>query len=252
MMRVRFAFQRSALAAILVFPTVCWAQSAAAQPAPNRSRVQQIQVKPDMVNEWMDLQRHEVVPALKKGGTKTRTVYQTNIGEGFEFLIVTPFAKFAEFDGDNAQVKALGQTAAARLAEKLRKCTDGNSNWIITELTSLSNIIPNSPPPEKIVSTRLRIAPGRMQDFQNLVKTDILPAFQKAKIQNTLNVRGMGANPNDVVATSPISKYADLDLPSPLERALDAEGAAKLQLKTVGMLTVIETIVRTRVADLSF
>jgi len=95
-------------------------------------------------------------------------------------------------------------------------------------------------------------AERRTSIFQNLVKTDILPAFQKAKIQNTLSLRGMGANPNDVVATSPISKYADLDLPSPLERALDAEGAAKLQLKTVGMLTVIETIVRTRVADLSF
>jgi hypothetical protein len=193
-----------------------------------------------------------VVPALKKGGTKTRTVYQTNIGTGFEFLIVTPFAKFSEFDADGAQLKALGEAAAARLAEKIRKCTESNANWILTEMTSLSNIIPNSAPPAKIVSTRIRIAPGRMQDFQNLVKTDILPAFQKAKIANTLSVRGMGANPNDVVATSPISKYADLDLPSPLERALGADGVAKLQPKTIGILTVIETIVRTRVADLSF
>jgi len=183
MMRVRFAIQRSALAAIVVFPTVCWAQSAAEQPAPNRSRVQQIQVKPDMVNEWMDLQRHEVVPALKKGGTKTRTVYQTNIGAGFQFLIVTPFAKFAEFDGDNAQVKALGQTAAARLAEKLRKCTDGNSNWIITELTSLSNIIPNSPPPEKIVSTRLRIAPAGCRISRTWSRQTSCPRFRRPKFR---------------------------------------------------------------------
>jgi hypothetical protein len=253
-MQTRLAFQRSAIAAVVAFglPTLCLAQAAGKQPAPNRSRVQQVHVKPDMVNEWLDLQKNEVVPALKKGGTKTRTVYQTNIGNGFEFLIVTPFAKFAEFDADGAQVKALGQTAAARLAEKLRKCTDSNANWILTELTSISNIIPNSPPPAKIVSTRIRIAPGRMQDFQNLVKTDILPAFQKAKLSNTISNRGMGANPNDVVVTSPLSKYAELDAPSPLERALGQEGLAKLLPKTIGLLTVIETIVRTRVADLSF
>jgi len=205
-----------------------------------------------MVNEWLDLQRHEVVPALKKGGTRTRTVYQTNIGPGFEFLIVTPFEKYAEFDGDGAQVKALGEAAAARLAEKLRKCTESNANWIITELTNISNIIPNAPPPAKIVSTRYRIAPGKMQDFQNLVKTDVLPALQKAKSPVTINSRGMGANPNDVVATSPISKYAEFDEPSPLERALGSDGMAKLLAKAVGILTPIETIVRTRVADLSF
>src|SRR5437667_2486071 len=148
-MQVKFAFQRSAAVAVVAFglPALSLAQSAGKQPAPNRSRVQQVHVKPDMVNEWLDLQRHEVVPALKKGGTKARTVYQTNIGPGFEFLIVTPFAKYAEFDADGAQVKALGEAAAARLAEKLRKCMDSNSNWIITELTSISNIIPTSAPP---------------------------------------------------------------------------------------------------------
>jgi hypothetical protein len=103
-----------------------------------------------------------------------------------------------------------------------------------------------------ISSTRYRVAPGKMQDFENLVKTDVLPALQKMKSGVTISRRGMGANPNDVVATSPIANYAEFDAPSPLERALGAEGMAKLQSKAVGILTPIETLVRTRVADLSF
>ena len=251
-MQMRFVFPISA-AALLAVSLSCQnlAQSDRTE-APPRSRVQVVHVKPDMLNEWLDLQKSEVVPALKKGGVKTRTVYNTNIGTGFEYLIVTPFGKFAEFDAEGAQVKALGQPAAARLGEKLRKCTDGNANWIITELTSISNTVPGSAPPEKIVSTRIRINPGKMPEFENLMKTEILPIYQKGKLPLTVNQRGLGANPNDVVITGPISKYAEFDSPSPLERALGREGLAKLFSKFTSVGTPIETIVRTRMADLSF
>lgn len=250
-MNTRIPFPVCAAVVAFTLSAVCVAQSKSA-PAPNRSRVQLVHVKPDMLNEWLDLQKNEVVPAQKKGGTKTRTVYQTNVGAGFEFLIVTPFAKFAEFDGDGAQLRALGAAAAARLGEKLRKCTDGNQNWFITELTSLGNTVPGAPTPAMIVSTRIRVAPGRMQDVQNLIKSDVLPVYQKVKVPLTVNLRGMGANPNDIVVTSPIAKYAEFDAGSPLERSLGQEGMAKLLAKFTGLVTPIETIVRTRVADLSF
>lgn len=41
-----------------------------AQTPPATSRATITHVKPDMLNEWLDLQRNEVVPALKKGGAK--------------------------------------------------------------------------------------------------------------------------------------------------------------------------------------
>ena len=103
-----------------------------------------------------------------------------------------------------------------------------------------------------IVSTLIRVAPGKMQDVQNIIKSDVLPVYQKGKTPLTVNLRGMGANPNDLVVTSPIANYGELDAPSPLERGLGQEGLAKLLAKFTGMVTPIETIVRTRVADLSF
>jgi len=44
----------------------------------------------DKINEWLALERNEVVPALKKAGIKRYTVFQTLIGDTNEFLIVRP------------------------------------------------------------------------------------------------------------------------------------------------------------------
>ena len=91
-----------------------------------------------------------------------------------------------------------------------------------------------------------------MQEFENLVKTEVLPVFKKAKAPYTVLRRGLGANPNDITISTPYSKWADLDAPSVLVKALGPEGAAKVLAKFTGVSTVIESVARTRVADLSF
>ena len=58
----------------LFFSTQCLAQSAPAIPA--HQQVIIVHLKADMVNEWVDLQKNEVIPGQKKGGIKTRTTYQ--------------------------------------------------------------------------------------------------------------------------------------------------------------------------------
>jgi len=62
-----------------------------------RLLVTHVRVPPAKVGTWLDLQRNEVVPALKKAGLEDYTTYQTVIGDVPEFVIVRPFA-FAEFD----------------------------------------------------------------------------------------------------------------------------------------------------------
>jgi len=42
-------------------------------------RVTVTQVKPEMLNEWIDLRRSEVVPVLKKAGVNARTVYSSGL-----------------------------------------------------------------------------------------------------------------------------------------------------------------------------
>jgi hypothetical protein len=246
MNRSALRFSTSVVILTAGLSTLCLAQSA-------KSRVTITHVKPEMLTEWVDLQKNEVVPALKKAGIKTRTVYSSGLfGNSYEYVVVTPMEKFADFDAGNPLVKALGETASARLGEKLRKCTLSSQSFMSTRLDDFSNPSESSEPPPIITSTRLRIAPGKMPEFESIVKTDVLPVFKKAKAPYTVLRRGLGANPNDVTITTPHGNWADLDAPSPFVKALGADGAAKVLAKFTGVSTVIETVARTRAADLSF
>ena len=248
-MKKAIRFGVGALVLVVVVPALCLAQMAPAPAA--RSRVTVTQVKADMLNEWLDLQKNEVVPALKKAGAKTRTVYSSGLfGTAGEYVIITPIEKYADFDAGNPLIKSLGAEGAARLGEKLRKCTLGSHSYAITRQADLSNA--TTPPAPIIVSTRIRIAPGKFPDFQNLIKTDVLPIYQAAKVSFTVNSRSLGANPTDVTLSAGLTKYADLDAGSPLLQKLGPEGVAKLLAKFAGISTVIEQVVRARVADLSF
>jgi hypothetical protein len=229
-----------------------WSTPSQAQ-SPSKSRVTIIHLKPDMVNEFLDLEKNEVVPALKKGGQKSRTVYSTTLfGDGFEYVVVTPLGKFAELDGDNPQLKALGAAANQKLGEKLRGCIDSANSFLTTNLADLSNPVQGGAPAARQTITRFRVAPGKTQDFENLVKADILPAYKKAKMGLSVNRRGLGTNGNDFVFISTFNKFAEMDAGSAAERALGQDGLAKVRAKLPGIANVLETTVQTRVADLSF
>ena len=76
---------RAGVLALSLLPaTLCLAQPPT-PPATTRYQVTVVRIKPDMVDEWVDLQKNEVIPAQKKGGVKERTVMQTAIGNSFEY-----------------------------------------------------------------------------------------------------------------------------------------------------------------------
>ncbi len=245
--RLQLNFSASAVLLALTASTIC-----SAQTAPSAlSRVTITHVKPEMVSEWVDLQK-EMIPALKKGGVKSRTVYQTSIfGNSYEYLVITPFDSYAEFDSPSPLARALEPAGAARLNEKLRKCVVSSNSFSINRLTDISNVL-DGPPPAVIVSARYRIAPGKMQEFQSLVKSDILPVYKKAKVNLTVNSRGIGTNVNEVTMTTGYAKFADLDGGPLITKQLGQEGAAKVNAKFTGIRTMIEVVTRRRMADLSF
>jgi hypothetical protein len=210
-----------------------------------------IHVKPDMLNEWIDLEKNEVIPAQKKGGLKTRTTFQTMRGNVFEYIIATPFEKYGEFDGQSPQVKALGAEGAARLTAKLRRCEDSVQVYVSTPMRELSNL-PGGDLPPMAVYSRYRVANGKMQEYQNFIKSDILPLYKKAEVSYQVNQRGLGANNNDMVSISYVKNYAELDLGPAPTRILGADGAAKLNMKRGTMATLVEQVIRRRVPDLSF
>ena len=67
-----------AVALTLAFSTLCAAQ------AVTPTLITVTQVKPEMLTEWIDLQKNEVIPALKKAGVKSREVRVGVLGRSVE------------------------------------------------------------------------------------------------------------------------------------------------------------------------
>ena len=238
----------SALLLALGVSTLCHAQTATGP----MSRVTIIHVKPDMVNEWREIEK-SYVPDLKKGGQKSRTVYQTYIfGNSYEYVIVAPIDNFGDFDGQSPLAKALAPAALASRGEMLRKCVESSTSFMSTREVEISNLIQNDSIPPIFVSARYRIAPGKFQEFVNLMKSDILPVYKKAGVRMTVARRSVGTNPNDLTINSYYKTFADWGGGPLLTKQLGAEASAKINAKFAGVRTLIEVVTRRRVDDLSF
>jgi hypothetical protein len=211
-----------------------------------------IRIKPETLNEWLDLQKNGVVPALKKDGVTTRTVYASGLfGNAFEYTIVQPMTKFADFDSAGAQAEALGLAADARLADKLRRCIVSAHSFLSTALPDLSNPGEIRNPPI-VQFLRLRVAPGKMQEYETMFKAEALPALKKANAGVLVASRRLGTDGFDLTFETPMTKFADLDATPPLLRALGPEQAAKLTAGLGAFATVVENTILVRQADLSF
>lgn len=241
------------LVALLVTSSSVSAQAPAGPPS-TRSYVQVIRLKPDMVGEWMDLQRNEVIPAVKKAGMTRRTTLATAVGNAFEYLVITPFPSWAAMDNDAPLVRALGADGAATLNAKLRKCIATQSSYMVDSRDDLS--IAGGDALVWRVATR-RIIPGKMDEYLALYKSEMLPALQKAKAAGRIagamvGVRGAGAPSGEFAVVTLYGKFADLDLGSPYAWALGQAGADAITAKSAALSTPGQVVIRRRVADLSY
>lgn len=251
-------------AALTLFNAVASPAPAAAQTpapvaspaAPNTTRFQVtvVRLKPDMQNEWVDLQRNEVVPALKKAGVASRTVWSTAVGNSFEYTLSVPFEKFAVMDNPGPLVTALGADGAARLNGKLRKCIETQRTYMSNRVNDL--MIPAGDAIASRVYVR-RVPQGKAQDYLSFYRSEILPALRKAKEQGriagaSVSMRGAGAQANEIAVTESYARFADLDAGNPIQAVMGGEAYAAAVAKGNALATGVQTIIRRRVADLSF
>jgi len=249
----------SAAVAIVVVVLGVWAaysiRSSGQQPAPQvqRSSVNVVRVKPDMIDAWIDFQAKQAVPALKKAGVTQRDVYQTAYGALGEFRIVTPIGKFADRDNPSPIERALGAAGAKEYNDALRKMIASTTSYVIQGIPDASfDPKPNEAYKILVLSTN-HIAPGRTGDYLSYIRNDILPVQKKAETKRYLVSQVMfGGDPNEYRVATFMDKFADLDAGPALVRVLGQEGAAKLGQKTAGIVMNVQRTVYIRNDALSF
>jgi hypothetical protein len=240
---------------LLAVPSSSLGAQAPAAGVAGRAYVQVIRLRPEMATEWENLQRTEVVPALKKGGQATRTVLRTQVGNAFEYVVLNPFPLWGGFDTDNAMTRALGAAGAQALQAKLRRCIQTQSSYMATRDDSLSLAAADA---GVVRTTVRRFLPGKRGEYETLIRAEVLPAMRKAREMGklagyTYMTRGVGAAANEFTETEHFTKFADLDGGNPLALALGGTQAANaLNAKRTALATTMQVVVRRRVADLSF
>lgn len=247
----------SALLFALTLTPLCFAQAKAADKsaaqAPAQRQLMSIQflrIKPGMGAEWREFRKNETLPMLQKAGTKQQSLWNTAVfGEG-GYLIVTPIESLAQYDNPNPAVRALGQEGATAYAAKAARFIESSHTIAIETRPDLSMVPKAGDQAKLIVVTTTTIAPGRNEEFENLVKTGTLPTIKKAAPKGYLVSQvAYGGMTNQYITAVLLDSFADLQK---YREAFTKEAtAAKLGAKSAGIVTSRENAIYRFVPELS-
>ena len=111
-----------------------------------------------------------------------------------------------------------------------------------------------APTPELLSITVVSVRPNMVADFQNFMKTTTNPALKKGglKWREVWQSTSAAGDAFEYIIVAPVGAFAEYDGPSPIEKALGAQGFADWLAKAGSMVTSVRRyIIRTR-PDLSY
>jgi len=205
--------------------------------------------------EFQDFMKNTTNPALKKGGLMWREVWQSTAagGDAFEYVMVSPVGKFADYDGAGALEKGLGPQGFAAWQTKASTMVTSVHRFIVRTRNDLSFEKQPAGPHKLAVVTSIHVAPNRNSEFENYIKNDYMPVMKQAQVTYLVTQTIFGGDANEYVTLTMRDSFADLDKGPVLVQALGEEGAQKvLQKLPAGIVVHVERSLSRLVPELSF
>ncbi len=233
------------------------AQQPAARPQPAAKResiqITVVKIKPELLDQWLEFQKNETIPMLRKSGLKSRDAWTTaTFGEGFMYAFVTPIENFAQYDGDSRPLQALGADGARAYGEKNRRFVDSTHTYFAQTRPDLSYDVKMTAPPKLAMLSTVQVAVGKAPDYEAFVKSDVLPVMRKARLGYAVSQTVLGGDVNEVATLVFYDSFADIGKGSPFQRILGAEGERQLAAKAAAFVTRLERNIIRYVPELSF
>jgi len=224
--------------------------TAAAQTTPALLSVARIQVKPDRVAEYIDVEK-QYATAFKKGGGTIRAVYRSAAGNPFEFMVVAGMPNYAILDDKSFYAKGATEAELARMAARRSQCVESVRTTYEKPQADMSFNPQGTPQPKTIEVVRVNVRQEMVDQWMATVKNELIPAFQKAGQPGVLCRRvEFGGSRSQFTFRVPLNKWADLDAASPLVKVLGPDGMAKLAAKLNSMSSA-EWLIYNYVPELS-
>ena len=222
------------LATLLAGASALSINAAAQTPAPAAPllvHVARVQVKPDRVQEWLEIEK-QYSEAYKKGGGTFRYVYQNRAGNPYEYMVTANVGTYATLDEKSPYVKGTTEAELARMQARRNQCVESVRTTYERTIPGLGIPAPAGTTRKLFRVTRINVRSGMAEQYLAIMKDDYLPALKKAGVTSLLVRRvEWGGSRNQFTLIGRHEKYAELDEGSVLTKALGAEAAAKLLAK---------------------
>jgi hypothetical protein len=130
-------------------------------------------------------------------------------------------------------------------AEGYRAYLEKARRFIVSIETSASQTRPDlsymgamTGPPKLAVVNFIHVAPGRGVDFENIIKTEVLPAVKKAGVIGYfVSQTVFGGDTNAYTTVTLADSFSEIAKGSPIQRALGEAGFNRLVRRTAGIIT---------------
>jgi hypothetical protein len=229
--------------------------AAAATPQRHWYTVNIVTVRPESVNEYLEFQKTQTIPLLQRGGIKSRDVWQSGapFGEGRTYTLVTPIAKFADYDLEPAALRLLGAEAGRAYQEKNRRMLVSSRTLAIQDRAELSVMPSASFKPKAGVLTLTTVVSGHAAAYEAYVKNDLLPVLKRGNVAGYLVSRTtFGGDANEYASMQLVESYADIDKGPVPTRVLGEAAAQQLLAKGTPHIASVRRELLRYVPDLSF
>ena len=207
-------------------------------------RVDIMEVVPDQLDEFIEVQLEQVNPALRRAGVQWRSVWRTaEFGNQYERMFVTPMDDLAELDRGGPLAFALDRRDLERMDERVRRTISGHRTYALRYRPELSVESPNAGGLALAWITTLEVAPGRLADWQAFMR-ERLPQFRGDNVVFGMYERYLGSGAAVWQLVENHSSFTELNNPTIMQRALGARTSDTAAGLAGVVLSVERTVLR--------
>lgn len=185
-------------------------------------------IQPGRVGDFQAAVKEYNAVLMKANYDKPYSVWLSQSGDR-EYVLVTYHTNLAELDtprGGDPKLKEQ-QTDLVRIAGRINQCAQ-DIRRSIGEIQKALTQPPSRDIPTMVSVLRVQVHPAKVDEYLAILKADLFPAVQKAGMKTYAVARTRyGGSRGEIVSSMGIDKWADLDGPPALEKAMGSEAYQK-------------------------
>lgn len=190
--------------------------------------------------------------AYKKSGVASRQAWTSSMfGETYLVVLVTPVKNFAQFDSPSPMA-GMSTADNVKFQTLMRNAVESSHHSLIRQAPELSLASGTMQEPKRARVMNLTVKPGKVAEFEDALKTMLLPALKQAGIKDYWVSRTVLGGPMGAYTIlTPFTNWAEMDGWASTEKLLGASYKAFLA-RIADSVDHAETMTASTSAEMSY